>query len=816
MKRNLIIMVAIFCTQLFTKVQSQSLPVNFKIKGVVKDSVSFKTLDYTTIHLKSRADNKNIKSTLTKDDGSFTIELADTGKYNLVILGLGYKSKTIEFILTADYDFKEILIAEQTNKLNEVVVTADRPILKQEVDRLTYDIQADPENKVLNVLDMMRKVPLLSVDGEDNLQLKGNSNFKILLNGKPSGMLSNNLKDVLKSMSAADIEKIEVITTPPSKYDSEGLAGLINIITKKKVDNGYNANISVRENFPAGGLGGSTSFTVKQGKFGLSGYGGLSNYKNPATTNTNIRNSFNLSNPSLTQTFSQLGTSGYSGNFGYVSSEASFEIDSLNLITAEFGFDANGNTNSNLQNALNINQNGDILQQYNLDNISKYSGGGVNFAFNYQKNFKKNKEQILTFSYQTTKGSYTSNNSINISQQISFPIDDYRQFSNAINGEQTFQVDYIQPIKKLNIEGGIKGILRDNGSDFNFENYNINTGEFILDPSRTNIFDNNQNVFGIYNSYQYKLKDWGFKAGLRLEQTIIKANFISTISKLDEKYLNLIPTVSISKKLKSGISTNFGYTQRIERPGIWQLNPFVDRSNPNFISSGNPDLVPVVSNNFNLNFTKFKKGSTTIGLSYDFANNTIQNVSILEENITTTNYFNIGKNRRLGSNLSINYPITKKLNFNIGGNINYLWLEGFLGTSLFKNEGVQGYLYGSSSYKFEKGLRLSVSFNYSSPCIRLQGNSNAYLFSNFSVSKDIIKDKITFSTSVRNPFNKFRAWRSETVGENFTQSSFDYNYFRGFGFNLNYKFGKLQGDIKKNQRKIQNGDVQGGSSSTSN
>ncbi len=784
----------------------------FKITGVVKDSASQKAMDYATVHLKLKSSGANVKSTLTKDDGSFLLEVADTGKYNLVVIGLGHQPKTVPVALEADMDVGEIFITAASKNLSEVVVTADRPILKQDIDRLTYDIQADPESKVLNVLDMMRKVPLLSVDGEDNVQLKGSGNFKILLNGRPSAMLSRNLKDVLKSMSAVDIEKIEVITTPPAKYDSEGLAGIINIITKKKVDNGYNANISIRDGFPSGGPGGSASFTVKQGKFGVSGYGGYSKYDSPETSNSNVRNSFG----SPEQIFSQLGTNSNNSHFNYGSTELSFEIDTLNLLTAEMGLNGYKSNNQSTLNALNVDENGELMQQYKLNNESDYQWGGINLSTNYQKNFKRNKEQLLTFSYQYNDDKNTSTAGVNISDQVNYPLDDYNQYNKSYSREQTFQVDYVHPVGKLNIEGGIKGILRDNNSDYLFRNYNSSTGDYELDPSRTNEFNNHQNIFGIYNSYQYKLKKWGFKGGLRLEETVVKADFVTSSSKVDQNYFNFIPTVAINHNLKNNISLNFGYTQRIERPGIWQLNPFVDRSNPNFISTGNPDLHPVISHNFNLGFSKFGKGSFNLSLGYDFANNTIQNVSVLNENITSTNYYNIGKNKKVSTNISINYPFTKKLNFNMGGNLNYIWLEGYLGANLYKNSGLLGYLYSSASYKFEHGYRVNGSFSYSSPWVRLQGSSNGNIYTSFSLSKEIVKDKLTFSAYVRNPFNKFRVYRSETTGENFSQLSLDNNYYRGYNLSLNYKFGKLKGDIKKNKRGIKNSDVQSGGNGGSN
>lgn len=795
--------------------QSQTSKLNLKVSGKVQDSVTHEVVDYATVHLKEQKSGKSIKSTLTKADGTFEFDVADTGKYTIVVVGLGYAAKTIPFELKKSMDLGVIEVSKSSNKLGEVVVTADRPIVKQDIDRLTYDIQADPENKVLNVLDMMRKVPLLSVDGEENLQLKGSGNYKILLNGKPSAMLARNTKDALKAMNAADIEKIEVITTPPAKYDSEGLAGIINIITKKRVDNGYNASLTARESTPAGGPGGSASFTFKQGKFGISGFGGFFNQQSATTSNSNLRNTLD-GNGNIQSVFQQLGQSSQDGLYHYISTELSFEIDTLDLITGSIDLNGSKYNSLNNQNAHNNAQDGTLLQQYILDNSSKNNGDGNNLSFNYQRNFKRNKEQLLTFSYQYDDYKNHSNNGVAISDQINYPLNNYQQNNSSLSNEQTFQLDYVHPVKKLNIEGGVKGILRKSDSDYQFYNQNPNSGDYELDPSKTNTFNYHQNVYGIYNSYQYKLKKWGFKGGLRLEATVINADFVSSASKVKQNYFNFIPTVAVNHSLKNNVSLSLGYTQRIERPGIWQLNPFVDRSNPNFISTGNPDLKPVISNSFNLNFSKFGKGSVNVSLSYDFANNTVQTVSVLKDNVTSSNYYNIGKNRRLGTNLSVNYPITKKLNFNLGGNINYIKLQGYLGTQLYKNDGLQGYVYGSASYRLEHEMRVNASFFYYSPGVRLQGSSNSSINSSLSISKDLVRDKLTFSAYVSNPFSKFRDFNSESNGANFYQISHYQNFYRRYSLSLNYKFGKLKGTIKKNKRGIQNNDVQGGGSGAGN
>lgn len=481
-------------------------PAEASIKATVIDSASKKGQDYITAALKK--DGETIKTTLTNAEGSFELKKVPLGKYSLIVVAMGYSSKTIAVDIKENkvYDLGKIILASQSNKLAEVSVTAAKPIIKQEIDRISYDMQADPESKVNSVLDMMRKIPLLSVDAEDNIKLKGSGSYKILINGKPSSLVARNPSDVFKSMPASNIEKIEVITTPPAKYDSEGLAGIINIITKKNIDAGYNGSLNLRDAFPSGGPGISGSLTVKEGKFGISAYGGYGRYKNPGTNSRSTRSTTG-DNPTLLE---QNGRNSYTGKFGYLSTELSYEIDSLNLLTGELSFNRSKDKNLSEQRS-DLSTNplapGQIspLQQYRLNSGGDEIWKGTDVSLNYQRGFKRNKSQLLTLSYKLSHVNNSLLTDLNIFDRFNYPettFPNYSQFNDGTTQEQTIQADYVHPINgKLNLEGGAKAILRKNGSDFEVQNRTAE-GEYVLDPARSNNYDNQQNVYGVYNSYQ--------------------------------------------------------------------------------------------------------------------------------------------------------------------------------------------------------------------------------------------------------------------------------------------------------------------------
>ena len=781
------------------------------VKGTVADSLTSKVAEYITLAIKK--DGVVIKTAISAADGGFAVTAVPFGKYTLTATATGYLAKTVAFELTAEkqeFDAGKMLLGAQVNTLSDVSVVAMRPIIKQDVDRITYDTQADPESKVLTVLDMMRKVPLLSLDADDNIKLKGSDNYKILINGKPSAMLDRSPKDVLRGMPASSIQKIEVITTPPAKYDSEGLSGIINIITNKKIDNGYNGSLNVRYQAPVGGPSLGGNFAYKKGKLGINAYGGTGQYKSPEVELLNQRSTTGT-NPSE---LLNLGRRVFNNVYRYGGADISFELDTLDLFTVGFNpysgfFDATNNQ------VFSLTTPGQV-SAYNLQNKNRYDWKGLELSFNYQRGFKSNKDRLLTFSFKSNGGSNPQSNALTFTNRQNYTDPDYVQANDSRQNEKTVQIDYVQPVKKLNIEGGLKGILRDNSSNFEYKAFNSQTGQFEIDPARTNMFNNKQNVVAAYNSYTYSLTSMVFKAGVRIEETFVKADFISTASNLNTDYFNIIPSFSVNRKFKDQSSLNFGYTQRIQRPGIYNMNPFVDRSIPNYESTGNPDLKAVLANNFELTYSKFTKGTVNIGVSYNFANNTIQNVAVYDPatGITRSSYGNVGRDKSLTSNLNVSYPLTAKWNASLSGNVGYTWLEGTINGVLTKNEGMKGYAYLSTGYKFEKQWKANASFNYSAPYVTLQGKSGEYFYMSFSGSKELVKDKLTLSAAVNNPFSKFRYYENYIEGPNFTQKYRSQSYNRSFSLSLNWKFGGLTDEIKKSKRSISNDDVKSGGNSS--
>lgn len=802
-----ILLILFFSCSLSVLALAQNAPQpTITIQGTVIDSVANKPMGFVTVAMQNSKTHAGVKSSLTKDDGSFSIKAPAGTPYEIAFVFIGYKGKTVPVTGNdGTVNVGKILLSASTGQLKEVAITAAKPLAKREVDRISYDVQADPESKSLSALDMMRKVPLLTVDGNDNIQLKGSGSYKILINGKESAMMAKNPSDILKSMPATNVEKIEVITTPPAKYDAEGLAGIINIITKKNADQGYNIGVNGRYN-SVFGPGFNINGTMKQGKFGMAMFAGFGKQKRQETTSGTTQNIF-----ATNTNINQGATNSQSGDFHYLSAELSYEIDTLNLLTGSIDMFGNNQDQGSLQNSLTDSL-GITKQAYTLNNNNNGKFSALDLALNYQMGFKSSKDKLLTLSY---KYSYSPNKQFNdnmYSERVFYPettYPDFQQYNNAGNKEHTVQLDYASPLtRQISVEAGAKAILRNNYSYYHVNDRDPDNGNYVTNDTLTDNFNYQQNVYSVYNSYQLKFDKWTGKAGLRLEHTDLN---------LGSDYNNLIPSVSIQRNFKTS-SLNFGFTQRIQRPGIFQLNPFVDKSNPLFVSTGNPELRPELNNTFELNYSNFAKNSINLGLSYAFSNNSIQNVSSLQtviidgepQNVTYTTYENLGTNKTLGLNVNTSINFSKHLSLNLNGQVNYVWLTGTFGGHFYKNDGITGNAFGNLRYKFDNGFALGILGFFNSGGVTLQGESSTFIFNQYLVSKEFLNKKLTVSLVANNPYSKYNTFRTTTTTADFYQTSYNENYYRSFAIRFNFRFGKLNGDIKKNQHGIQNDDTKGG------
>ena len=790
------------------------------IKGTIVDSVKAVPMGYVTIGVREVGKTEAVKSTYSQDNGIFEIKGLPAKPYEVVVSFVGFKSRIIPVSGSeAAVNLGKIMLAPTAGQLKEVEVTAQKMLIKQDIDKITYDVEADPESKTLTGLDMLRKVPLITVDSDDNIQVKGSGSFRVLVNGKPSSLFVRDPKEVLKSMPASTIKNIEVITSPPAKYEAEGVGGIINIITNKKNPGGYNGSINLGARLPwSYNYGGY--LTLKVGKLGFSGYYGNNYYQNPKSRSNLIRENYAVvfETRTLANRLEQLGESENDGTFEYLDGQVSYELDSLNLLTANYSFNINDFNNNLFQGVKSYNAAGALTNGYNRYNNSAGDWKGNDIGLDYQRSFRKNKDQLFTLSYKFNTNGNSSFSDFRFDQLSGAPNLNTRpgnSFNDGNTNEHTVQADYVQPIGKQMLEAGFKTITRLSSSDYYYNFLNESTNTYEQDVSLSNNFDYRQDIYAAYTSFRYKKDKWGLQAGARLEETKIAADIESQDTQANQDYFNLIPSITVFRTIKPMQTAKLSYTQRIERPGLWYINPFVNRIDPRNVFYGNPDIRPATSHAFDFSYSLFVKGkSINTSLFYNFTNSSIQQFTFLSANSDTsyTTYDNIGQNKTAGLSLNGNVPVTKKLNVNLNATLSYVQLTGNLNGLRQSNSGINANVFGNLSYKFNKSWRLNGNVGYNSPRTLLQGTSAGYMWNGFSVNKSFLKkEKASIGVNINSPFQKFRPWRNEINDPMFYQLQESNFFARRIGLSFNYRFGKLEGDIARKKRGIKNDDVQSGS-----
>jgi len=792
--------------------QSNFKPI--KINGIVMDSLTQKSMPFATISLFKMPVETVYKRLAGDADGSFSMAIKDTGNYKLMVQMTGYAPFIQLFEVndsTRNMDFGKLIIAEAAQTLGEVSIIADKPLIKVDADKITYSAEADPESKTSNVLDMMRKVPLLTVDGDDNIQLKGASNFKIFINGKPSTMLNNNSKDVLKSMPASTIKDIEVITSPGAKYDAEGIGGIINIVTVKKSINGYNCSI----NAGAGSRGDANSsiyFASTVGKFAFSTNMSVYYYNPPKSNNSMFRENYNVDDFKYTY---YDGSTSYKGLSPWGNAELSYEIDTLNLISATVSLwygkpEGLSLTNVNIYDAGNT-----LMQSYQMKNSFANEYGSPDGNIDYQHIFKKNKEQIFTLSY---KFSQSPDNNSGETEYV--PILNYYKFlrqssTEASRLEQTFQADYVQPLNKKNLlELGVKYILRGNNSFSQYKVFDYDLNDFVSEMKDNN-FDYTQKIMAAYSSVNFKFKKISLKTGVRMEKSLTDGNISSQDTSFTNKSLEFVPTFNLSYQLTPTQNLKLSYNMRIQRPDIWYLNPYVDKLDSKNISYGNPNLNPERFHSVDLNYGNFgKKSNINLSLFYSFSNNSIEGYSWIKDTVTYRTYYNLGKVWSAGLSAYGSIRFGTKFSINMGGSARYTDIQSNLNDAL-KSNGWGGNVNSSLRYSFKKGYKLSAYGGMYYRGVSLQSKSSPYYYSGFSANKSFYKDKMTISLSARNPFTKNMKYVNETRDTNFYIRNENFYIGRSFSINFSFRFGEMKGEVKKSRRSINNDDVKAGSGGNS-
>ena len=820
-------------------VAAQNAAPPFQIKGVLLDSLTQEGEPYATIKIvKKEAPAHALKMLVTDMKGKFQEKVPGTGDFVMTISSIGRNTIVKDFTVKAGekvVDFGTLYITDASNELGQVEVVAQKPLVKADIDKIEYNVQDDPDSKSNSVLEMLRKVPLVTVDGEDNIKVNGSSSFKVYVNGKPNNMMSNNPTEVLKSMPANSIKHIEVITNPGPKYDAEGVGGILNIVTVGSGLEGYTATFS--GNVSNMGAGGGLFGTIKSGKLTVSARYNYNYNDRPRSYSGGTRRTVG----DITDGSSDLDYSGDSkghGNFQSGSMEASYEIDTLRLKTMSFGLWGGGNNSNGLSNTFaTMPGTGDDLYQYVSNNRSKSSWYSIDGGIDYQRMFHV-KDRMLTFSYKINTRPESSDSYSTYDYDMEDVAPDWQDFMKRMKNqhndgsqnttEHTFQADYTTPIGKIHtLEAGAKYILRDNSSeDDRYEQASATQADYEFDNDHSSHYKHQNDILAAYLGYGLKVKKISGRLGVRYEHTKQEVKYLlGKGDNFDKNFDDLVPSASIGYKLTDMSNLRFGYNMRIYRPGIWYLNPYLDDSNPTNISQGNSHLDSEKSHSFDLSCSSFTaKFNINLSLRHSFNNNGIERVSRLITDkdgeifegghkapygALYSTYDNIGKSRETGLNFYLNWNASPKTRIYINGRGNYSDLRS--PAQELHNYGWNASAYGGIQQTLPGKVRLSLNVGGSTPRISLQGKGSGYSYYSLGLSRSFLKEeRLSLNIYCSNVLEKYRTYNNHTEGANFISKSSSKYPSRYYGFSISYRLGELKASVKKAARSIDNDDVKGG------
>lgn len=791
--------------------------VTYAVKGVLVDSITGEGEAYSTIRIANKKLPKKIIATAVTDlQGSFYQSLSAPATYIISFSSVGRNTVFREFTLTPSRPVANLgtfCTTESTEMLKGVEVLAQKPIIKVDADKLEYSVKDDPDSKTNTLLEMLRKVPMVTVDGEDKIKVNGSGKFIVHLDGKPNMMMTNNPTLILKSIPASMVKTIEVIAEPGAKYDADGVGGILNIVTHAESGmQGYIANMNASVGTVDYSAGMYT--TVQSGKLILTGNYSYNYIRPRKITSDAEREDF------TSDLYKYLTSENYneaSGHSNMLMLEGSYELDSLNLLSLSIDGHKSNHKGIGTGSTWMQDQARNEMYSYGMDSRSDGSYSSISASVDYQHSFKHNKEKLLTFSYRFGNNPVSDHSSSNYVDMKNYPNSLFDNFytDEKHSSEHTLQVDFLNPFdKKHRLGVGLKYILRENKSVSDYYDRQTGTDSYVRNEQQSDDYKHTQNILAGYAEYRYKYKKLTLKAGLRYEHTFMDVKYhTENAEDFDAGFDNLVPSASVAYNLTEHSNTRFAYNLRISRPNIFHLNPFVNNTNPEFMIYGNPGLETEKTHAFKVTYGSFAgKFNVDLQLKYMFTNNGIERYSFMKDGIQNSTFGNIAKSNNTELMMSVNWNMGPKTRLNCNASANY---SDYQSDEMdIRNSGFSANLFLGFQQTLPAKVRFSLNVGANTPNIELQGRGNSFTFYSASLNRSFMKERLTFSLRASNFLKKDLSIRNSTETGTFRYISNARIPLRSFAFSVSYRIGELRAQVKKAARSISNDDVKSSGSSS--
>ena len=780
---------------------SSTVMAQTTVKGVLMDETLGESEPFATVRVfKEGKKDKPVAMFLTKEDGQFSQEVKGKGKFDIVFSSIGKEDleKSVTLENSGELNLGTLYMKENATMLKGVEVIAQKPLVKMDVDKMTYNVAEDEDSKSNTVLDMLRKVPMVTVDGQDNITVNGSSSFKVYVDGMPNAMFSSNPSMVFKSMPATAVKNIEVLTNPGAKYDAEGATGVLNIIMNKmdpqaaQSMNGYNGTIRL-----SGGnrqLGGGAFLSGQQGKLSYS-TNVMTSYIKPGTTTTETRQIQDNGGSQIQTTDNDVKLPVTMGSL-----TLGYQIDDKSVLnlTAQ----VNTMTMKNKGTALTLMSG--YGNDFSFDGTTdmKNSRSSFSGSLDYQHFFNKEHTHSLGLTYQLDYSPATTEMTYNFGTSSEF-IDLTNRYSD--NDDKTtnhiFQLDYTMPLGAgQTLSLGSKLQFHDATSDAKYYLKDV------YDPSSSSEYEYQSSILAGYGEYAGNFNKIGIKAGLRYEHTWQDVAYhLGNGDNFKKNYGSLVPTASLQYNLGMGSNLGLTYNMRISRPGITYLNPYIDKTDPIALTYGNPELDVEKNHNISLVYNMFTaKLMVNLNLHHNFVDNAISQYSFYDSNNLLNNtYGNVVKRHQTGLSGYVNYLLTKDTRLFFNGGLNYTDLRS--DALAQSNNGWTVNAMVGLQQTLPWDLKLSLFAITSTKSYTLQGWTGGFNLINTSLSKSLLKDKLNLSISANLGLNKGGNINieSESRGKNFTSHTIAKVNISGVTLTVSYTFGNSKMRTNQHVSRVQ-------------
>lgn len=769
-------------------VSFQSLAQLASVNGIVKNEADNVPIGYATIVAKQTGKDK-VYGTRSKENGSYTLKDLPAGEFEVTISSIGYQSKTIPINLT-EGETKNLgitLLQSNNKQLNDVVVKGEKSAMELGIDKKTFNVDKNITAAGGTAADILNNVPSVNVDMDGNLSVRGKSNVTLLVDGKPSAMFGNDPQTALQTIPASSIESIEVINNPSSKYESQGMNGIVNIILKKDRKPGYNGMLTLGGALPYR-LNGGINLNANTGKWNVFLNANARTAKTWEET-TSRRDNYedSLTNYSFTHNDRRPLS-------GFVNLGAEYNPNKKNKFTLSqniFNANMKGNSLNTIRNEVNYTE---LISAQSRRNI--YTGRPLSFTTNlqYKHLFKQPGEEInMEINFSKTRYRRETSFETVVYDSLYQTTNSFNQLNPVRGGNwnATFQLDYVRPLSKT-----AKLELGERTYYIRFKSENQPTiqfaGQEVKDETLLkNKFTYDQQVHGFYANYSNQFKKTGIQLGLRAEYFGYEGFVYQLNADVNNGYFSLFPTLFLSQKVSKNEDLNFSYSRRVNRPNFFQLVPYIDASNPLDTSMGNPNLKPEFIHAMELTYSNQFGGQHTLLASvyYQYTSNLIQRYRRFNADGTT-----FSQNRNLATGSTYGLDITGKTNLT-------KWWDATLNINLFRNHidgsnietnlnatGYGGFAKLVTNAKLISGWSAQLTGNYNARTVVAQGSIAPYGNLDIALKKSFLKNLATLTFTATDVFNTQQTETQYNLFPYYNQSVLRKNLTRTFGLNLQIRF----------------------------